>query len=91
MTVYLVLDAWSSDPFEPRAVFSTKELAERFVGWVMECADDYEEGRHNWQIQPFELDRPYGDADCAPDCASRVPFGECTCGRAMRRTDARLD
>jgi hypothetical protein len=25
------------------------------------------------------------DEECAPDCASRVPFGECTCGRFDRQ------
>lgn len=37
----------------------------------------------------YMVGSPYGDhrdaepdEDCAPNCASRVPFGECTCGRA---------
>jgi len=25
------------------------------------------------------------EGDCAPTCASRVPFGECTCGRVDRQ------
>lgn len=29
----------------------------------------------------------HSDEDCAPMCASRVPFGECTCGRADREAD----
>ena len=38
------------------------------------------DARHAREEYPGEASE-----ECAPDCASRVPFGECTCGRVDRQ------
>lgn len=48
---------------------------------VVVCRECGKEARYNF-------DGTGDDEDCAPLCASRVPFGECTCGRAERAYDA---
>lgn len=34
-----------------------------------------------WETRRQRARNASESAECAPDCASRVPFGECTCGR----------
>lgn len=50
---------------------------------IIRCSECGEEQRYNYDGDTEE--------ECAPLCASRVPFGECTCGRAERSYDAFVD